>query len=294
MLVVALLLAGAAAFAIFQYLSGVEEDILAGQTQVPVFRALQAVPEGTEGNFVLQGLGTLYQASFEEQEDIPADAITSEDQLRSVLGGKVAAGPISANQIMTTNQWVQLTVAITPLSELIGEGNQALTISPGQIQGVNGFVQPGDKVNMIVTLDIDFELTALTEVPDFGIPVEEDPNAEDTTETRTVRYTRFVLQGLPVLAVGRDVRPDEEGPTEVEVAQSAEGEVQEEGTGADPSTVFTLELTPEQAERVVFAQDTGTIYLTLVPKEDFVEVATKGVTIDNLFTGDLVTDIFGN
>jgi len=58
------------------------------------------------------------------------------------------------------------------------------------------------------------------------------------------------------------------------------------------ATVFTLEVTPDQAERIVYAFDHGSIWLTLVP-EDFVEIETDGVTIDNLFGGDLLEAIFG-
>ena len=58
-------------------------------------------------------------------------------------------------------------------------------------------------------------------------------------------------------------------------------------------TVFTLEVTPDQAERIVYAFENGSIWLTLVP-EDFVEVETDGVTIDNLFGGDLQEAIFQN
>lgn len=66
----------------------------------------------------------------------------------------------------------------------------------------------------------------------------------------------------------------------------------EEGAAEAPSTIFTLEVTPEQAERIVYAFENGSVWLTLVP-EDFVEVETNGVIIDNLFGGDLVEQIFG-
>ena len=52
--------------------------------------------------------------------------------------------------------------------------------------------------------------------------------------------------------------------------------VPEEETGND--TTFTLEVTPEQAERIAYAFENGSIWLTLVPG-DFVEVETTGVTI---------------
>jgi Flp pilus assembly protein CpaB len=71
---------------------------------------------------------------------------------------------------------------------------------------------------------------------------------------------------------------------------AVDGQPEAEDTGND--TTFTLEVTPEQAERIAYAFENGSIWLTLVP-EDFVEVETSGVIIDNLFGGNLVEDIFG-
>ena len=300
-LVIALVLAGVAAFSIFQYLTNIENEFREGREEIRVFRAVQQLAEGTEGDFVLQNRGILYTASTEQREDLPADAITAtaEDdfsQLQQVLTGRVAAGPISANSVLTQSQWVALTVQITPLAELLAEGTQAITISPGAIQGVNGFVQAGDRINAIITLDIDFQLTALAEqTPDFGIPVEpvEGEDAAAAEGVVTVTYTRYVLQGLRVLAVGTDVRPDPNAPPVVDATgQATDAAVQAEGGAPVASTVFTLEVTPEIAERLVFAQQAGALYYTLVPP-DFVEVDTLGVTIENLFEGDLVQDIFG-
>lgn len=299
-LVVALVLAGVAAFSIFQYLTNIENEFREGREEIRVFRAVQQLAEGTEGDFVLQNPNILYAAGTEQREDIPADAITavSEDdvaQLQQVLGGRVAAGPISANSVLTQSQWVELTVEITPLAELLSEGTQAITISPGSIQGVNGFVQPGDRINAIITLDIDFQLTALAEdAPDFGIPVEEEEGVEGEEEVVSVTYTRYVLQGLRVIAVGTDIRPDPDAaPTVDATGAETDAAVQTEGEAAPvATTVFTLEVTPDVAERLVFAQQAGALYYTLVPP-DFVEADTLGVTIENLFEGDLVQDIFG-
>ncbi len=296
-LVVALLLGAVAAFAIYRFLTGVEADVLEGQEQITVFRAVQPLAEGTQGSFVLQSGATLYVESFEELEDLPTGAIQSAEELTSVLTGRVAAGPIAGNSILTRDQWVLATVQITPLAELIPEGKQAITISADQITGVNGFVEAGDRINVIVTLDIEFRLTALADqTPDFGIPVEPPPGEEETPtdeEVATVTYTRYVLQGLPVIAVGREIRTDEDAPVSITVDGEEAAAQGEAAVDTGNATVFTLEVTPEQAERLVFAQQAGALYFTLVPI-DFVEVATLGVTIETLFEGDLVEDIFGN
>jgi Flp pilus assembly protein CpaB len=299
-LLVALILAGLAAWAVWNFLDGIQSDAEADQVQVTVFRAVNQIEEGADGSILLSGTG-LVEEGTEEQEDIPADAITSQEQLNNVLTGKVAAGPISANSVLTVSQWTSTTVDIIPLADRIPSGKQAITIGLDAIRGVNGFVEAGDRVNLIITLDL-----AVDVIPaDFpGVTVDPavdpstDPEAE--TETETITYTRYVLQGLPVLAAGRNIRPDEDAPETVDVAPdpttpddttTEDGTTPEEDTGN--ATIFTLEVTPEQAERLAFAFENGSMWMTLVP-EDFVEVETDGVIINTLFGGDLLDDIFNS
>ncbi len=307
-LLVALVLAGLAAWAVWNFLQGYQEEAVAGQEQTTVFRAGEdGIAEGTEGAVLVSdfnGGGTLIVESTDEFEDTPADAIQSEEELRQVLSGQVAAGPISSGSIITRAQWTEIDVEVKPLSESIASGNQAITISTSDVQGVNGYVEAGDRINMIITLDIEFDLIPGIEdvptLPDTGT----DPNAtpdEAAAETVTVTYTRYVLQGLNVLAVGRDVRVEDDGDQTGEISAgdsttgqdgtTTDGQTTEEAQGN--ATIFTLEVTPDQAERIVYAFENGSIWLTLVP-EDFVEVETDGVTIDNLFGGDLADAIFPN
>lgn len=295
-LLVALVLAGVAAFAVFQFLNGIRNEVEADREKVTVFRASQVIAEGSQGSQVLQ-TGQIV-AGEENVEDLPVGAIGSEEQLQAILSGRLAVGPIDANEIITTSQWAQLTVDLKPLSELIPSGKQAITISTDAVRGVNGFVRPGDMINLIVTLDIEFNQIPV-ESPIFGIPTETtaaDGTAADEA-AETVTYTRFVLQGLPVLAVAQDVRP-EEGESQPVVTPQVDAEgnpITPDQAAADqvPQTVFTLEVTPEQAERIAFSFENGSMWLTLVPA-DFVEVETQGVTIESLFAGDIVEDIFGN
>ena len=316
MLLVALILAGLAAWAVWNFLQNVQSEALAEQEIATVFRAgPDGIAEGQEGNIIVSAYdsdarcqdedlelidagGCTVKKSFDQIGDVPLDAIDSEEKLRERLNGRVAAGPISAGSILTAAQWTEITVDVIPLSEQIPSGKQAITISTSNVQGVNGFVEAGDRINMIITLDIEFDLIPVDfggiTLPDAGAG---DPTASTepgaTEETVVVTYTRYVLQGLPVLATGREIRPDEEAPPTVETADATatEGEAAP-AEDLGNSTVFTLEVTPDQAERIVFAFDNGSIWLTLVPT-DFVEIETDGVVIDNLFGGDLVEEIFG-
>lgn len=300
-LLVALILAGLAAWAVWNYLQGIENEIEAGQEAVTVFRAVEPIAEGTDGGIILSDFnsgGPLVVAGTEEREDLPIGAIADEAQLNQVLTGKVAAGPVSANSVLVESQWTAITIDVVPLAEQIPEGKQAIVISTDNVRGVNGFVNPGDRVNLIITLDIAFDL-----LPEGFEGITVDPaappvdGAAPTAEaTAVVTYTRYVLQGIPVLATGRDIRADANAPDTVQAEPEVpvEGEVattpEEEDTGNE--TIFTLEVTPEQAERIAYAFENGSIWLTLVPA-DFVEVETQGVIIDTLFGGDLVEDIFG-
>jgi Flp pilus assembly protein CpaB len=313
-LLVALILAGLAAWAVFNFLRSVEEEALAGREITDVFIAgSNGIAEGTEGDILITAFdsdprcsnrelglaevpGCLIKLDQDEIEDVPVDAIDTEEKLRQVLGGRVAAGPISAGSILTAAQWSEVTVDVTPLAERIPSGKQALTITTGNVQGVNGFVEPGDRINMIITIEIEFDKIPV-DFEGITLPPEETTGTTAPEgEAKTISYTRYVLQGIPVLATGREVRPDEDAPVTVDVAPSGEpgvegGEAAAEDLG-NP-TIFTLEVTPEEAERIVYAFEHGSIWLTLVPL-DFVEVETNGVTIDNLFGGDLLDAIFGD
>ncbi len=313
-LLVALILAGLAAWAVWNFLQNVQTEAEEGQVLTDVFIAgTNGIAEGTEGSILVSAYDTEAQcrdaeAPFAEVtcqikldrdqvEDVPLDAIVTEEQLRQVLTGRVAAGPISAGSILTNQQWTEVTVEVIPLSDQIPSGKQALTVSTGNVQGVNGFVEAGDHINMIITLDIEFDLLNL----DSPLVLPQEPQVDPETgqpitqegEQFTVTISRFVMQDIPVMAVGQEIRPDEDAPETVEVTPTTvAGEQPAEGAGGNETT-FTLEVTPEQAERIVFAFQNGAIWLTLVP-EDFVEVETNGVTIDNLFGGDLVEAIFGS
>ena len=275
-LIVALLLAGIAAFAVWQFLSNVEEEKEAELLLRAVYRVSGGtITEGTEGSLVLSQDRAV--ESEEETRFLPDNAIGSLEELTATLTGRVAAGPISNNSILTTDQWVELTVDIKPLAERIPEGKQAITIGVDNIQGVNGFIEAGDRINIIVTLTAPIEQIAEEIIASETLTEEELRALEAELEQGII--SRFVMQGLPVLAVGNEIRVDEDAEQTVTVTTvPVEGqEVQQVQTG-----VLMLEVTPEDAERIVYTFSTGTVWLTLVP-EDFVPVPTDGITRENIF-----------
>ena len=182
--------------------------------------------------------------------------------------------------MITADQWVIVTVDIVPLAEQIPSDSQAMTISVDEQTGVNGFIEAGDRINVIVTIDVELEFgSILGEIGDFGSEEESAVATEEEVPSITRTISRFVLQGLPVLAVGDEVRSDADDPVIVDVPSD---EVATEPAPEVRVGLLTLEVSPEQAERLAYTMVTGSVWLTLVP-EDFVETPTDGITLCTLF-----------
>lgn len=304
MLIVALLLAGLAAYAIWQVLSDAEAEAAAGIELVDVYRSVEFIPEGSEGALMADARANRITLSQENALFLPANSITTQEDLDAFLTGRVAAGPISANQIITTDQWVEITLDIEPLADKIASGKQAMTISAPAQFGVNDFIKPGDLINVLVTEELVFASepafdvfsdiqpeapTDTTPTDDTTDPV--DPNAELFAEIQKT-YTRTVLQGLEVLAVGVEVQEAESGSPVIDANTGGDGV--DDGLEPDETrSLITLEVSADQAERLAFAYETGRVWLTLHPTDDFTPVSTEGVTIDNLYPDfGVLSDLF--
>jgi hypothetical protein len=208
-LVVALVLAGVAAFSIFQYLTNVENEISRGPGAGPGVPGMCSHGRGNRRlDFVLQNPGILYTPSTEQRG--PSGRrhhcdLRGRPQLEQVL--RAGWPPGRSQRTASSPQPVGgVDGQISPLAELsIARASRRSRSLRETIQGVNGFVQPGDRINAMVTVDID-----------FGSPLAEPgprlrrsrwrpaPTTTATPRERgDVTYTRFVLQGLRVLAVGR-------------------------------------------------------------------------------------------
>lgn len=128
------------------------------------------------------------------------------------------------------------------LSALIAEGKRAITVRVNDVIGVAGFALPGNYVDIIVS-------TAT--VP--------DPNA---SQAREQNISKIVLERILVLAVAQEVSRDETKPKVV--------------------NAVTLEVTPEQAEKLDLARSVGTLSLALRNQVDPAAAATVGATKENL------------
>lgn len=169
-------------------------------------------------------------------EDAPVEGGFSE--INQVVGRGVLEG-IAINEPMTERK-LAAPEAGAGLAPTIPEGMRALSLRVNDVVGVAGFVVPGSKVDVLVTL-------------------REAPNAESN-------MTRVVVDNVRVLTAG---------PV-YDTEQGRQGQ-------AMPTSVVTLMLEPEQAEKVVLAASEGQIMLTLRNPLDAEPTTSQGARRSTLF-----------
>ncbi len=131
------------------------------------------------------------------------------------------------------------------LSTVISEEMRAATIRVNDINGVAGFVLPGDRVDVMLT---------------------RDPDAGKTQAGKGDLITDVLLQNLKVLAVDQDASQQKDQP---QVAKAV-----------------TLEVTPEQAQKLVLAQQVGFLSLALRNITDANAEQVKTVSVADLKVGE--------
>jgi pilus assembly protein CpaB len=124
------------------------------------------------------------------------------------------------------------------LSAVITEGKRAITVRVNDVVGVAGFALPGNYVDIIVSM-------------------QKDPPAGQTV-VREQSISKIVLERILVLAVAQEVNRDETKPKVV--------------------NAVTLEVSPEQAEKLDLARSVGTLSLVLRNQVDPESAKTEGAT----------------
>lgn len=166
---------------------------------------------------------------------LPAGYITDP----SAAIGRVVIYPIQANEPITESRLAPVNVKSGGLAAVVAPNKRAMGVKVDKVVGVSGFIHPGNKVDVLVSL----------------------PKSDKVSAS----ITKIVLENIPVLAVG------------VDVEQSA-GKSEK----AAPVDVITLEVTPEEGERLALAAVEGKLQMALRNYSDKEEVKTTGTTIPKL------------
>jgi pilus assembly protein CpaB len=209
---------------------------------VTAYVAKQNIPAGTDAA-TIQSKG-LIETKTVDASVLPTGAITSVADIQ----GKIASIDIAQNEIILATRFRSPTEA-GPGTQLltIPTGLQAISVEVSTIPGVANFIQPNDRVSILVQLPL-------------------------ATGAQNANQVKFLLQNVQVLQVGQRViiAPVNGQPAGSSVQQSA-GKVD-----------LTLAVTPANAEKLAFAILNGSLYFTLVPP-DQKPVATPGRSLRNVY-----------
>ena len=134
------------------------------------------------------------------------------------------------------------------LAAILSEGTRAMAVKVDQVVGIAGFVQPADYVDVITTM-------------------EPDDETRRGLDSQAARVSKIILQNIKVLAVGEHMTTDGRKPVKVQVV--------------------TLEVLPEQSEKLALASRHGKIQLTMRSRIDQETVPTAGITPFTLLRADV-------
>jgi pilus assembly protein CpaB len=161
--------------------------------------------------------------------------------------GQVTRFPIAANEQILQSKVVQLTgtssAASRSLSFVVPPGKRGIAINVSQVQGAGGLVLPGDYVDILLLVSVEFETTR----GDFA------------SREKVDNYLVMTLfQNIEVLAVSQTVVD-----VVAEATPTTSGQrVRNSEARPDPgAATVTLALTPEQAQRIYLAEANGVIRL---------------------------------
>ena len=250
-LVIATALAGLTAFLTFNYANAADERAFKGAELVEVFMVKKDIPKGLPGERALDE-GYIGKESI-PRKFFPAKAITNPQRLR----GQVALAGLSTGVPVVDGNFVEPRVAQESFAQRLGKDQQAVTLSVSDVQAVARLVVPGDRVNLMLTMD-----------------KEAAPGAPAGVSGKE---TKFVIQNVQVLAVGNS--------TALQPGEAA-GEPQPLAAGVaktGDSGLMTFAVPAIDAERVVHASQVGSIHLTLVPP-DYSPASVPPVNDGNLFS----------
>ena len=148
------------------------------------------------------------------------------------------------------------------LTVLIPEGMRALTIKVTDIKGVAGFLKPGDRVDVLA-------------------------NVEITKDSQRVNLTRTMLQNILVLAAEQEMVDERILNAETQGDEDGEGGPRPSHSKSDkkpkPAKNITLAVWPDEAERLVLAEEMGNLRLALRYEADHSIVSRSGVSDEELF-----------
>ena len=147
--------------------------------------------------------------------------------------GRVVITPMKRQELILESRLAPATVKEGGMAAIITPGKRAVSIAGNKVLGSSGLINPGDRVDILLTAD---------------------------------GKNKTVFENVLVLATGPQLRRNSEGKP-------------------SPVNVYTLEVTPEQGEKIILAANSGKIHFALRSVVDTETVLTTGATKKEILAG---------
>jgi pilus assembly protein CpaB len=243
-ILVAVVLALVATAALVVYVNGADRRAISGQEPRMVWVAAQLIKAGTSGQ-TARNTGQIKQIPV-PNKNVVAGAVLSMPQIEN----RYAAVDIVAGEQLLLKRWVGAEDVAGRRLLQIEPGHQALAIEMDMVRQVAGFVTPGDKVSLVLSM----------KRPAPGGDLER---------------SQFLLQNVQVLAVGATALAN----------SAAQGGGSRVNQGRGEVAAVTLSIPDERVEQVVYAAENGSIYMTLLPPDAKDVPSDGGATAGNVIGG---------
>lgn len=193
---------------------------------VPVVVAVSDLPWGTQLKPEM-----LKTAPFLKQS-LPAGYFSGPNEIND----RILVAPLKANDPVTEHKLAPVSIKTGGVSAVLEQGKRAIAVKGDKVIGIAGFINPGNKVDVLVTV--------------------KDPQKNE-------EKTKTILENIMVLATGTQIQKNEKGEP-------------------SPVDVYTLAVTPEEAEILSLGANEGKLQLALRSVTDTATVLTSGVNVPKM------------
>ncbi len=255
--IAAVVLAIVGTAAVFAYVQGADNRALAGQEATDVYVAAKEVPVGTTAQQAVDD-GLVVKEAI-AAKGVPEGALTT---VNAGNGDLVATSTIVAGEIVLADRFAS--TAATPGTLGIPNGELAVSVALLDPAHVGTFVQAGSQIAIFDSFNVNEKKPGST------------PAGDHLQDNHTyTRATRVLLPNVTVLAVGATTTATSAGQSSQDQSSTA---------GPQVTTLITVAVTQLEAEKLIHAVQTGTIYFGLVTSQSHV-APSAGVDDRTLFIG---------
>lgn len=209
------------------------QTVVMSEDKVPLTKVVIATKDLSLGDRI--GADAITEVNW-PVGSVPAGAFDSKDKLLAT--DPVVVRRFLANEPILSSKLAGSKTRAT-LSAQIGDTQRAVSVRVNDVVGVAGFILPGDRVDVMITREVDDKGKSITDV---------------------------LLQNIKVIGIDQNANEDASGTQVVKAV--------------------TLEVGPDQAQKLVLGSKVGELSLALRNYLDVNAVPARTVTIGDLRYGD--------